>query len=200
MLVWLSVWSEVQIVCILSCWCHCILPFWYRLTQVVLEKRQLSRRCSSLTVLVAAASAVLDVMYAGCRARNFITYNFRFCLFYIPDVCLCYCLKKSEMWRVVDTRQRRLFFTSRVNVDWVFDATGMGLAPGCWKQAWRAICSASVSYLFIFNHSSQTNYLKIYQIDLRRISRVGRTIAANGQPEISFFDPSRDVAMATNFC
>ena len=51
-LVWLSVCSEVQIVCIWSSWCHCIprlhhisfqsrlvLPFWYRLTQVVLEKR-----------------------------------------------------------------------------------------------------------------------------------------------------------------
>ena len=58
-LVWLSVWSEVQIVCIWSGWCHCIpsslasfksrlvLPFWYWLTQVVLEKRPLNRRSSS---------------------------------------------------------------------------------------------------------------------------------------------------------
>ena len=52
MLVWLSVWSEVQIVC------HChpetpsslvalksrlVLPFWYRLSQVVLEKRKSGR-------------------------------------------------------------------------------------------------------------------------------------------------------------
>ena len=52
-LVWLSVWSEVQIVCIWSSWCHChpktpssiasfksrlVLSSWYRLTQVVLEK------------------------------------------------------------------------------------------------------------------------------------------------------------------
>jgi len=54
-LVWLSVWTEVQIVCIWSSWCHCIsvisftsrlvLPFWYLLTQVVLEKRPLNR-CS----------------------------------------------------------------------------------------------------------------------------------------------------------
>jgi len=51
-LVWLSVWSEVQIVCIWSSWCHChpktpsssrpVLPFWYRLTEVVLEKRPLN--------------------------------------------------------------------------------------------------------------------------------------------------------------
>jgi len=59
--VWLSVWSKVQIVCICFSWCHChpktpsslasfksrlVLPFWYRLTQVVLEKRQLNM-CSS---------------------------------------------------------------------------------------------------------------------------------------------------------
>jgi len=46
----LSVWSEVQMICIWSSWCHCHpiiscsckieygLPFWCRLTQVVLEK------------------------------------------------------------------------------------------------------------------------------------------------------------------
>jgi len=60
-LVWLSVWSKVQIVCLWSSWCHChpitpsslasfksrlVLPFWYRLTQVVLEQRLLNR-CSS---------------------------------------------------------------------------------------------------------------------------------------------------------
>jgi len=53
----LSLWSEVQIVCIWSHWCHChpktpsslasfkstlVLPFWYRLTQVVLEKTPLN--------------------------------------------------------------------------------------------------------------------------------------------------------------
>jgi len=57
-LVWSSVWSKVQIVCI---WSSCqpktpsslatfksrlVLPFWYRLTQVVLEKRPLNG-CSS---------------------------------------------------------------------------------------------------------------------------------------------------------
>jgi len=53
----LSLWNEVQIVCIWSHWCHChpktpsslasfkstlVLPFWYRLTQVVLEKTPLN--------------------------------------------------------------------------------------------------------------------------------------------------------------
>ena len=54
MLPWLSVWSEVQMICIWSSWCHCHpviscfskiqngLSFWYRPTQVVLEKRPLN--------------------------------------------------------------------------------------------------------------------------------------------------------------
>ena len=52
-LVWLSVWSEVQ-TCIWPSWCHChslslasvksrlVLPFWYRLTQVVSDKGPLN--------------------------------------------------------------------------------------------------------------------------------------------------------------
>ena len=52
-LAWLSVWTEVQ-TCMWPSWCHChslsfapvksrlVLPFWYRLTQVVLEKRPLN--------------------------------------------------------------------------------------------------------------------------------------------------------------
>jgi len=62
-LVWLSVWSEVQIVCMWSTWCHChpktlsclvlfksrlfFFFFRYWLTQVVLEERQLNE-CSCL--------------------------------------------------------------------------------------------------------------------------------------------------------
>ena len=53
---WLSVWSEVQ-TCIRPSWCHChslylapvksrlVLPFWYRLTRVILEKRPLNGCC-----------------------------------------------------------------------------------------------------------------------------------------------------------
>jgi len=52
-LAWLSVWCEVQ-TCIQPTWCHChslslasvksrlVLPFWYRLTRVVLEKGPLN--------------------------------------------------------------------------------------------------------------------------------------------------------------
>ena len=53
MLAWLSIWSEVQ-TCIWPSWCHChwlslapvksrlVLPFWYRLTRVVLDKGPLN--------------------------------------------------------------------------------------------------------------------------------------------------------------
>jgi len=53
LLAWLSVWSEMQ-TCIWPSWCHChslslasvksrlVLPFWYRLTQVVQEKGSLN--------------------------------------------------------------------------------------------------------------------------------------------------------------
>jgi len=60
-LAWLSVWSEVRMICIWSSWCHCHpivsccskiqngLHFWCRPTQVVLEKRPLNG-CSVVVV------------------------------------------------------------------------------------------------------------------------------------------------------
>ena len=60
-LAWLSVWSEVQ-TCIRPSWCHChllslasvksrlVLPFWYRLTLVVLQKGPLNG-CMCVCVL-----------------------------------------------------------------------------------------------------------------------------------------------------
>ena len=41
--------------------------------------------------------------------------------------------------------------------------------PGCWKQAWWAICSAFVSYLFQ-NYSCQTNYFEIYRPNFAKFS------------------------------
>jgi len=63
---WLSVWSDVHIVCIWSSWCSChpqtpsslvsfksrlVLPFWYQLTQVVLEKRPLNG-CNIIIIIL----------------------------------------------------------------------------------------------------------------------------------------------------
>ena len=62
MLAWLSVWSEVQ-TCIWPSWCHChssslasvksrlVLPSWYRLTWVVLDKGPLNGVCVRVTEL-----------------------------------------------------------------------------------------------------------------------------------------------------
>ena len=55
-------------------------------------------------------------------------------------------------------------------------------------------------FLFIFNDICQTNYLKIYRSYLRQILRVGRTMAARDQSEISSF-PSLEVRCHHNqFC
>ena len=63
---WLSVWVEVQVVCILSSYCHChpqtpsslasfrsrlVLPFWSQLTQVVLVKETVVLNQASKLVL-----------------------------------------------------------------------------------------------------------------------------------------------------
>ena len=68
LLAWLSVWSEGQ-TCIWPSWCHChslslasvksrlFLPFWYQLTQVVLENGPLNR-CVCVCVPVQGVMAV----------------------------------------------------------------------------------------------------------------------------------------------
>ena len=62
-LAWLSVWSEVQ-ACIWPSWCHChslslasvksrlVLPFWYRPTWVVPEKRAVKRMCVCVCCII----------------------------------------------------------------------------------------------------------------------------------------------------
>ena len=57
----------------------------------------------------------------------------------------------------------------------------------------------SACFAAVFNDFRQTNYLNIYQTDLHQICRVGRTMAVDERPEVSFFDLSKDVAVATNF-
>ena len=78
-LAWLSVWREVQMICIWSSWCHCHpviscsskiqngLPFWCRLTQVVLEKRPLNG-CSVVVVTV----CLMDRKYIAFSALSLL--------------------------------------------------------------------------------------------------------------------------------
>ena len=78
-LVWFSVWSKVQ-TCIWPSWCHChslslasvksrlVLPFWYWITWVVLEKGPLNGWVCVLLVISVYHS---DVCYAANRVREY---------------------------------------------------------------------------------------------------------------------------------
>jgi len=79
-LVWLSVWREVQ-TCICSSWCHChslsltsvksrlVLPFWYRPTQVVPDKGPLNV-CVCVCVCNGSATGVTAVCKASGRCDS----------------------------------------------------------------------------------------------------------------------------------
>jgi len=96
-LVWLSVWSEVQ-TCMWPSWCHChslslasvksrlVLPFWYQLTRVVLDKRPLN---GCVCVLLCCSTMqqtnhkrVLDVAFLNSCRRSLSDNNATRCVLY----------------------------------------------------------------------------------------------------------------------
>ena len=100
-LAWLSVWSEVQ-TCIWSSWCHChslslasvksrlVLPFWYRLTRVVPEKRVVKTR--------ACVCVCVDVSLKENKCyRNHLFY-FTFILIADGFTQCCVCLIPTRLW------------------------------------------------------------------------------------------------------
>ena len=78
-LAWLSVWSKVQ-TCIWPSWCHChslslapvksrlVLPFWYRLTWVLPEKRAVKRVCVCVVCMFCMFYVVIVILYVYCAA------------------------------------------------------------------------------------------------------------------------------------
>jgi len=88
-LVWLSVWSEMQIFCVWSSWCHChlktpsslasfksrlVLSFWY---WPVLEKRPLN--CCSCSTYCQRCQQFLLITRKWLRKkmeRNYFTYHY----------------------------------------------------------------------------------------------------------------------------
>jgi len=89
-LAWLSVWSEVQMICMWSSWCHCHpiiscsskiqndLHFWCRLTQVSWNKGNWMNVVVIVIVVVVVVPHVLTVsnMCDICICSNwYITYN-----------------------------------------------------------------------------------------------------------------------------
>ena len=80
-LVWLSVWSKM-LSCIWPSWCHChslslasvksrlVLPYWYRLTGVVLKKGPLN---GCVCVCVPASQVVLEKRsFNGCSSSMYV--------------------------------------------------------------------------------------------------------------------------------
>jgi len=94
-LVWLSVWSEVQ-TCIWPSWCHChslslasvkstlVLPFWYWITRVVPEKGPLNVCvCVFVYILVNKVSKIISYVYCVCvccRRVRVVAGRVRWCL------------------------------------------------------------------------------------------------------------------------
>ena len=87
-LVWLSVWSEVQ-TCIRPSWCHChslslasvksrlVLPFWYWLIRVVPENGSLNGRVCVFRFLVVCLVNRLDMMCVFvCKLRSLFLCSF----------------------------------------------------------------------------------------------------------------------------
>jgi len=97
---WLSVWSKVQMICIWSSWCHCHpitscfskiwngFPFWWQLTQVVLEKRPLNACSSSVyhTIRMRPLNACSSSVYHTIRMCT-TTSGANGKLFYCMDLC-----------------------------------------------------------------------------------------------------------------
>ena len=100
-LAWSSVWSEVQ-TCIWPSWCHChslslalvksrlVLPFCYRLTQVVLEKRPLNG-CSIRFLFYYSSARDID------GARRYV-----FGLLFMHTIRVCVCSEVICDWLVIE--------------------------------------------------------------------------------------------------
>ena len=116
-LAWLSIWSKVQ-TCTWPSWCHChslslasvksrlVLPFWYWLTQVVMDKGLLngcvfcrpfcepqrhSFRVNHLSVHVVPTAQAEAVFHEAFFDRLAIDFKY--------SLCWCLCRKRSVTWR-----------------------------------------------------------------------------------------------------
>jgi len=84
-LVWLSVWREVQ-TCIWPSWCHChsqslasvksrlVSPFWYRLTRVVPDKGPLNARACVRACVCVCLCVSVSVCVCVCVCWHFQCY------------------------------------------------------------------------------------------------------------------------------
>jgi len=117
--------SEVQVICIWSSWCHCHpiiscspkiqngLPFWCRLTQVVLEKRPLNE-CSVVVLFTTGHFYMCVFFKETIIIRKFIMHTcivceFKFftsvlsdCVVFLRNnVDACMCQREACLWHSV---------------------------------------------------------------------------------------------------
>ena len=110
-LAWLSLWSKVQ-TCIWPSWCHChllslahvesrlVLPFWYQLTWVLLEKGPLNGcvfALSALTLLVGRQEGhpACKILSGGVLAWLSVWSKVQTCIW--PSWCHCHSLSLARV-------------------------------------------------------------------------------------------------------
>jgi len=129
-LAWLSLWSEVQMICIWSSWCHCHchpivscsskiqngLPLWCWLTQVVLEKQPLNR-CS--------------VVVVNCQSDEVIRY-FVLCWANVDAVGQANCMK----WLLISSLHQKSIPRKTSQTDFVHVLSKLLLVLCCVIPLW----------------------------------------------------------------
>jgi len=91
-LVWLSVWNDVQ-TCIWPSWCHChslslasvksrlVLPFWYRLTRVVPDKGPLNVRIQQCQLVIFAVICLVNLEHCCKPVECVLLWNCPRCVY-----------------------------------------------------------------------------------------------------------------------
>ena len=110
------------------------------------------------------------------RSRQTTTPAPHHSVFYRPDALPAAQPTASKQWRHSHTR-------TIVNL----------ISPPEAQASWAYVL---LMFFLIFSDFCQTNYLNISQLSHFRI---GRTLAVDERPEVIFFDPSGDFAVAANF-
>ena len=119
---WLSVWCEVQMICIWSSWCLCYpiiscsskiqngLPFWCGLTQVVLEKKPLNR-CSS-----SSSSGTSNNQYTlGCIKNATSLVNMH-CIINIDKLPIFFSSSASRGWYSSSAPDKNVAYAASTNL------------------------------------------------------------------------------------
>ena len=147
-LVWLSVWSEVQ-TCIWTSWCHChslslasvksrlVLPFWYWLASVVPDKGPLNMYVSSLTLqfMLTALCCLLVVTRAfavWCRQVKII--------FGLTGDKLRLCSSRDGSNELKNLKESDIL---KLHTSTVFAVTGR------WNSSTPSFCDVSISYVWV---------------------------------------------------